>query len=311
MKKSERLNQELIYLSQKHSFHLKELMSEFNISKSTALRDINDLEAMGLSLYVENGRYGGYKILSQNLLTPIYFNSNEMLAIFFALKSLDLLSSTPFEKSYKQIREKLYHTIPTQLKSEISTVLNFIQYYNASTQQQTLYLSDILDSIIHEYTLHISYNQYQCIETDIQVYELFYRNGVWFCSALDIPSETWGIYRCDCILELQANTTDHPSYARSTLAEFQTQYEDTYHDIPFKCKLSTFGVELFTKNHYPNMELQYIDGSPYIVGGYNIDELDYMTHYLMSLGTHVDIIYPEQLKKSYLHKMQSIIARYH
>lgn len=249
---------------------------------------------MGLSLYVENGRYGGYKILSQNLLTPIYFNSNEMLAIFFALKSLDLLSSTPFEKSYKQIREKLYHTIPTQLKSEISTVLNFIQYYNASTQQQTLYLSDILDSIIHEYTLHISYNQYQCIETDIQVYELFYRNGVWFCSALDIPSETWGIYRCDCILELQANTTDHPSYARSTLAEFQTQYEDTYHDIPFKCKLSTFGVELFTKNHYPNMELQYIDGSPYIVGGYNIDELDYMTHYLMSLGTHVDIIYPEQ-----------------
>ena len=266
---------------------------------------------MGLSLYVENGRYGGYKILSQNLLTPIYFNSNEMLAIFFALKSLDLLSSTPFEKSYKQIREKLYHTIPTQLKSEISTVLNFIQYYNASTQQQTLYLSDILDSIIHEYTLHISYNQYQCIETDIQVYELFYRNGVWFCSALDIPSETWGIYRCDCILELQANTTDHPSYARSTLAEFQTQYEDTYHDIPFKCKLSTFGVELFTKNHYPNMELQYIDGSPYIVGGYNIDELDYMTHYLMSLGTHVDIIYPEQLKKSYLHQMQSIIARYH
>ena len=113
---------------------------------------------MGLSLYVENGRYGSYKILSQNLLISIYFNSNEILAIFFALKSLDLLSSTPFEKSYKQIREKLYQTIPAQLKSQIATVLDFIQYYNASTHQHILYLADILDSIVHEYTLHISYN---------------------------------------------------------------------------------------------------------------------------------------------------------
>lgn len=100
MKKSERLNQELIFLSNKSTFHLNDIMQAFNISKRTALRDIQELEAMGLALYVENGRYGGYKLLSQNLLTPIYFNNNEILAIFFALKALDILSTTPFEKSY-------------------------------------------------------------------------------------------------------------------------------------------------------------------------------------------------------------------
>ncbi len=35
-------------------------MQAFNISKRTALRDIQELEVMGLALYVENGRYGGY-----------------------------------------------------------------------------------------------------------------------------------------------------------------------------------------------------------------------------------------------------------
>ena len=86
------------FLKDKSSFHLKDLMVEFNISKSTAIRDIKALEEMGLALYVENGRFGGYKIVSENLLTPIYFNNNEMLAIFYALKSMSALTTTPFEK---------------------------------------------------------------------------------------------------------------------------------------------------------------------------------------------------------------------
>ena len=44
MKKSERLNQELIYLSDKKVFHLKELEEAFTISERTALRDIGDVE---------------------------------------------------------------------------------------------------------------------------------------------------------------------------------------------------------------------------------------------------------------------------
>lgn len=46
MKKSERLNQELIFLRDKYSFQLEELIAEFDISKRTALRDIQELEAI-------------------------------------------------------------------------------------------------------------------------------------------------------------------------------------------------------------------------------------------------------------------------
>lgn len=53
MNRSERLNQELIFLSYRQTFHVKELMQEFNISKRTALRDISSLEQLGLSFYVE------------------------------------------------------------------------------------------------------------------------------------------------------------------------------------------------------------------------------------------------------------------
>ena len=71
MKKSERLNKELMFLNNKKSFNLIDLMNEFGISKRTALRDIQDLEELGLSLYVENGRYGGYKIINKDILIPV------------------------------------------------------------------------------------------------------------------------------------------------------------------------------------------------------------------------------------------------
>ena len=68
MKRAERLNQELIFLSLKKSFNLSDLMKEFNISKRTALRDIQDLEFLGLPFYVENGRNGGYKSINEKLI---------------------------------------------------------------------------------------------------------------------------------------------------------------------------------------------------------------------------------------------------
>ena len=46
-KKTERIQQEMFYINEKKVFHLKELMETFAISKSTALRDIQELEALG------------------------------------------------------------------------------------------------------------------------------------------------------------------------------------------------------------------------------------------------------------------------
>jgi predicted DNA-binding transcriptional regulator YafY len=310
MNKAERLNQELIYLSNKHTFHLKDIMEEFNISKRTALRDIAELESMGVSLYVESGRYGGYKIINQNLLTPIYFNKNEILAIFFALDALKLLSSTPFKKSYKQIRDKLYSTIPNNLKNDVQNTLNVIQYYNAYPINQSDILADILSSILNQNTITITYTQFTYKELEVQAYELLYRNGIWFFEAYNITEQKWGVFRCDYIQQMVINNEQEVLLSREKLAELKFMDEQTYQNIFFKCELNYAGVETFMKNHYPNMELKYENDTPFIIGKYSDDELNYMTHYLLTLGENVKIIYPQQLKENYLKQLHAMIERY-
>ena len=63
MRKSERLHDMMIYLNGKNSFNLKDIIKKYHISKSTALRDIQSLESIGMPIYSQQGRNGYYGIL--------------------------------------------------------------------------------------------------------------------------------------------------------------------------------------------------------------------------------------------------------
>ncbi|WP_110487420.1 helix-turn-helix transcriptional regulator [Bacillus altitudinis] len=310
MKKSERLNQELIFLSDKYSFQLKDLETEFGISKRTALRDMEELESMGLAFYVENGRHGGYRLVNQSPLVPIYFNIDEVQAIFFALKALDLVSATPFKKSYSQIRQKLFATMSDERKQMITETLDVIHYYNVAPVSEQNQLELILQAMMEDQIVKMTYTQNENKRIRLQFLELFYRNGIWFTKAYDVRNKKWGIYRCDFMKDVMIEEEIRDTFTKEELKELQLEYEKTYHDISFKCRLTEQGKEKFLKNHYPNMRLEIIENTPYIVGGYNQEELSYMTHYLISFGKHVKIEYPDELKESYLTQLQEMMDQY-
>ncbi|MQS53463.1 helix-turn-helix transcriptional regulator [Companilactobacillus mishanensis] len=310
MNKSERLNQELIFLSNKNSFHINDLTDEFQISKRTALRDISELETMGLSLYVENGRYGGYRLIKKELLVPVIFNLEEVSAIFFAIKALTLLSSTPFEKNYQHIYDKLLSTLPTSQQDYIEKLQEGVSYYRVPSISASNFLKIILDSIVDEKIINITYKAEENPVRQIQVFNLLYRNGIWFCDAYDINRKQWNTYRCDRIKACQISNEISDTYSRIQLKNFQIEYEKTYHDIPFQCELTELGEELFQKNNYPNMRLKREDGKILMYGGYNREEFDYMVEYLISLGKNVKINYPKELQQAYLDELKEIIKSY-
>ncbi|MBL1992626.1 HTH domain-containing protein, partial [Klebsiella pneumoniae] len=50
MKKVERINTIMRYINNRSHFTISEIIREFNISRSTAIRDIREIEAMGMPL---------------------------------------------------------------------------------------------------------------------------------------------------------------------------------------------------------------------------------------------------------------------
>ncbi|WP_125770570.1 helix-turn-helix transcriptional regulator [Companilactobacillus furfuricola] len=309
MNKAERLNQELIFLNYKNFFQVKDLIEEFAISKRTALRDISELEQMGLSIYAENGRNGGYHIISYNLMIPITFSLEEVNAIFFAIKSLNLLSATPFEKSYSHIYDKLMATLPQLQQKQVQKMQQVIQYYNAPTIAQTKFLETILQTALDEKVIEVTSQQFPGSRLLLQPYDLLYRNGIWFFNAYDFTDQRWWTYRIDKITNI--STSDDTKPLTRTQLEVKNQQDVIQnHPIRFKCALTKKGCELFQKNNYPNMELQTESDRSFMVGSYSQNEFSYMIEYLISLGNNVTIIYPEALKNGYLKEVQQMISQY-
>lgn len=309
MNKAERLNQELIFLNYKNFFQIKDLMEEFHISKRTALRDIAELEQMGLSIYAENGRNGGYHIITHNLMVPITFSLEEINAIFFAIKSLNLLSATPFDRSYSHIYNKLMATLPQLQQDQVQKMQQVIQYYNAPTIAQTNFLEEILQATLEEQVIELKTQQFPDEILSLQSYDLLYRNGIWFFDAYNFENCRWWTYRIDKINDVSISMVVVP-LTRAQLRKKKQQDTAKNHPTQFKCALTEKGRELFQKNNYPNMSLKTEGNQLFMVGGYNKNEFSYMIEYLISLGNNVKIIHPQELKDGYLKAVQQMIAQY-
>ena len=88
-------------------------MSEFNISRSTALRDIKEIEALGVPLYSNPGKNGGYTIIGNRDQTKIAISDEELKALVFTLSSISNVSNLPFQTEYQEI---LKNYIITRIK---------------------------------------------------------------------------------------------------------------------------------------------------------------------------------------------------
>lgn len=118
MKRVERINNIMRYINNHSQFNISELMNEFNISRSTALRDVKEIESMGRPLVSEVGRNGGYFILNNSFLPKMRFTENEVKALFIAFMATKN-QQLPYLSSRQSLTEKLITLIPINQQEEL------------------------------------------------------------------------------------------------------------------------------------------------------------------------------------------------
>lgn len=308
MKKAERLNQELIYLSYRDKFHLKDLEEKFKISERTALRDIVELENMGLKFYVEKGRYGAYKLIKDKLWIPIRFNFKEINAIFFAIKALEQMSATPFSNEYTKIYQKLLKSLSPQNMHKIKLQQKCVKYRQQPSLHEVEYFDTLLKAAVENLILEIENKQYVTGKQKVQVYELFYQTGNWFCQVYNLDLKKFFILRCDKISKCKIISSD-TSFSHQELKQMLSEYNKNYYDVKFECEITERGRELFLLDRYPKMKIEQKEEKYFLIGKINHYELDYLTDYLLHFGLEIKIVQPEKLKKLYLNKLEKMLIK--
>ncbi len=310
MKKNERLIAELFFINQRKVFNLTDLMEYFSISKRTALRDICELETIGAPIYVDKGRYGGYRVLENSSLPPLYLNQAEWHSLFFSLQLLKDVDSTPFNQSYQELKQKLLHISP-QKNSQLNQELDqFIVFSDYSFNQSSPLLSELFSFILAPQVISFYYTRYTNELRLVQPIQLIRSHGEWYVLCWDFDKDSFRQFRCDFIEEITPTDLIPLYNSHQELLEAYKIEKEASRFLTFKAKIETSHLELFTKRQYDGVQLIEEKTSHYLIGHFTPEEIPFLLNYFLSFGSGLTLLSPTDLVTSFKQYLTSIQDKY-
>ncbi|MEH7302666.1 helix-turn-helix transcriptional regulator [Neobacillus drentensis] len=300
MKKVERINTIMRYINNRANFTISEIMREFNISRSTAIRDIREIEAMGMPLVAEVGRDGGYFVMNNSVLPTVRFTDNEIKALFIAFMATRN-QQLPYLKSRQSLAEKLLGLISENQQEDLVHLNQILLFEGTNPNNPDLLeLSDLphpmLEKLIQilllDSYLLITIKEEKVIKSyPIYLLHLYHEKGIWLIDGVDLKDEKRRIFSVDNLNDIKPYSTKNRMSKKKILEKLSKQEED----INLVLELGPKAIAQFKKYHPLKISISYMD--PYQTTAIlktfiNVtipEELTEITNWLLFLGEDIKV----------------------
>jgi len=300
MKKVERINVIMRYINNRAHFTISEIMREFSISRSTAIRDIREIEAMGMPLVAEVGRDGGYFVMNNSVLPTVRFTDNEIKALFIAFMATRNLQ-LPYLKSRQSLAEKLLGLISENQQDDL-VLLNQILLFEGTNPHNPdlLDLSDLPHPMLEQLIqtlLKICYLVVSVEEArEVKIYPIYlmrlYREkSSWQIEGFDLEEEKRRIIPVDNLTDV----TPYSGKKRISKKKITEQLSMQEEAVNLVLELGPKAIAQFKKYHPLQMTISYTN--PYqttaliktCIHVHQPDELAEITSWLLFLGKDIKV----------------------
>lgn len=300
MKKVERINIIMRYINNRSHFTISEIMREFNISRSTAIRDIREIEAMGMPLVAEVGRDGGYFVMNNSVLPTIRFTDNEIKALFIAFMATRN-QQLPYLKSRQSLAEKLLGLLSENQQDDL-VLLNQILLFEGTNPNNPdlLELSDLPHPMLEKLIQTLLLDSYLLITIKegkeiksypIYLLHLYHEKSLWLIEGFDLREEKIRFFPIDNLTDVESYSTKNRVSKKKILEKLSKQEEV----INLVLELGPKAIAQFKKYHPLKVSISYTN--PYqttailktFININNSAELNDMTNWLLFLGRDIKV----------------------
>ncbi len=296
LSKAKRLLDILIFASAKKAFTAQEIADEFNISVRTVHRYILDLSDMGLPIYAEQGRNGGYKVLTTRVIPPILFTEEEAVSIFFAFQSLSYYRDLPFNTEINSVTHKLYSSLQHDAKAKVDKIRSYIAFWNPKRTIETPLLNEVLTAAIENKNLHFQYESKSGIKTKhVHPIGVYAHDGLWYLPSYDFGRKKVLLYRVDRILSILSMEENTDTFMN--LEEWFASNSNVVHNpTQLHVLLTTEGVRQCKSVPYlEEFVIVNEDGTGYINSTIDKGEINFITPLFYRLGKDAKVLEPKEL----------------
>ncbi len=123
----------LLLLRSRKTVSAAELAKQFEVSQRTIYRDIETLSELGIPVYAEMGRAGGFRLLDGYFLPPVMFSVGEAVSLLLGLTSLRRLRAKPFAAELEIAEHKLLAAVPDHLQEVLAKAQQIIGFESTPT----------------------------------------------------------------------------------------------------------------------------------------------------------------------------------
>ncbi|MFZ7755935.1 helix-turn-helix transcriptional regulator [Bacillus thuringiensis] len=311
LSKAKRLLDILIFASAKKAFTAQEIADEFNISVRTVHRYILDLSDMGLPIYAEQGRNGGYKVLTTRVIPPILFTEEEAVSIFFAFQSLSYYRDLPFNTEINSVTHKLYSSLQHEAKVKVDKIRSYIAFWNPKRTIETPLLNEVLTAAIENKNLHFQYESKSGIKTKhVHPIGVYAHDGLWYLPSYDFGRKKVLLYRVDRILSILSMEENTDTFMN--LEEWFASNSNVVHNpTQLHVLLTTEGVRQCKSVPYlEEFVIVNEDGTGYINSTIDKGEINFITPLFYRLGKDAKVLEPKELIDGLRIRAKEVLSMY-
>ncbi len=251
---------------------------------------------MGLPIYAEQGRNGGYKVLTNRVIPPILFTEEEAVSIFFAFQSLSYYRDLPFNTEINSVTHKLYSSLQNEAKAKVDKIRSYIAFWNPKRTIETPLLNEVLTAAIENKNLHFQYESKSGIKTKhVHPIGVYAHDGLWYLPSYDYDRKKVLLYRIDRILSILSTEENEDTFMN--LEEWFASNSNVVHSpTQLHVLLTTEGVRQCKSVPYLEEFVEVNeDGTGYIHSTIDKGEIHFITPLFYRLGKDARVLEPREL----------------
>jgi len=313
MHKAQRLIQLMMIVNEKRRFTIRELSEELGVSRRTIMRDLQELEELGVPLYSEVGAAGGYRVLNDKMLPPIHFTENEATALFFAGQSLQRYSELPFEAETASALRKFYARLPGDVRRRIDRLKRRLAFWVPPRDVRAPHLRGLLEAALDRAFVEIEYDgAAERTNRRIRPDGVYAMNGLWYVEAYCERSGGRRVFRADRVLALSPAGGEPPEREEDAEPFEGPSFEpDDGQGTMLVVELTRAGMRRAAVDPWLSEGLtERADGSGTARRTMPISYLPWATSYFLGYGSHARVVEPPELRRSLQAASEAVLRLY-
>lgn len=313
MNRIDRLSAIITFLQSRSLVTAQQVADRFEISLRTVYRDINALMESGIPIAGEAGR--GYSIESGYHLPPVMFTREEAAAMITAGKMAEKFTDISLNQSYSSALEKVKAVMRLSDKEFLEKLETQILVIYPNSQKEEFpncYMTPIHKALTQNNVIildYISNSKKENTKREIEPVGICFYGGKWHLLAYCRLRKDYRDFRIDRIKHLTVGTEvfrrNHPA-----VNELISRFADHASNIRVTLRFPKFLYSQISDHKYYYGFIDETIEEHSFTMTLLTDSLEWMEHWLLSLGKDVEIIEPQKLIDSMRIRAKELYSYY-